>query len=401
MAGLQSCLSSPRWRQKRNARRPPARAFVSSFSGGSAGCGWLRSPPRFPSSCSVSPPATTTSVFARLIDARLHGERAARAAARLRAAARTAPRPVADAIGSCRSAERSRLRAARRGREAGRVRGRRRGAVAIMPRGGDSSGQTGPRRLPEAAAPACRRAGAPAAAAASRSRRAAGARHGAERAADARRAAADRAHRRRARKAPAGAARGDPAAHAAGGARDRGSPLLRASRRRSDRHRRRACSRNLRGKRTYLAGGSTITQQLVRNVFLPTVRRHDAAGGARAIDRGASCSRVWCRSCSTQRASKDEILELYLNDVSLGQRGSFGDPRRRRRRRGCSSARTSATCTLAEAATIAGVIQSPSALSPFNNPTRCQRAAQRRAAGDGRRRLHHRRTRPTARRRSR
>ena len=45
--------------------------------------------------------------------------------------------------------------------------------------------------------------------------------------------------------------------------------------------------------------------------------------------------------------------------------------------------------TLAEAATIAGVIQSPSALSPFNNPARCTRAPQRRAAGDGRRRLHH------------
>ena len=51
--------------------------------------------------------------------------------------------------------------------------------------------------------------------------------------------------------------------------------------------------------------------------------------------------------------------------------------------------------SLAEAATIAGVIQSPSALSPFNNPSACQRAAQRRAAGDGRRRITSRRRPPT------
>src|SRR5262245_63501274 len=72
-----------------------------------------------------------------------------------------------------------------------------------------------------------------------------------------------------------------------------------------------------------------------------------------------------------RRSTKDEILELYLNDIPLGQRGSFGI-------RGVSEAarlffgKDLSNVSLAEAATIAGVIQSPSALNPFNNPTRCR-----------------------------
>jgi penicillin-binding protein 1B len=73
----------------------------------------------------------------------------------------------------------------------------------------------------------------------------------------------------------------------------------------------------------------------------------------------------------TQRASKDEILEMYLNDIPLGQRGSFavfGVAEASRLFFGKDVGNVS----LAEAATIAGVIQSPSALSPFNNPKRCR-----------------------------
>ena len=73
----------------------------------------------------------------------------------------------------------------------------------------------------------------------------------------------------------------------------------------------------------------------------------------------------------TSRASKDDILEMYLNDVPLGQRGSFaifGVAEASRLFFGKDVSNVS----LAEAATIAGVIQSPSALSPFNNPQRCR-----------------------------
>ena len=75
-----------------------------------------------------------------------------------------------------------------------------------------------------------------------------------------------------------------------------------------------------------------------------------------------------------RRASKDEILELYLNDVYLGQRGSFAI-------HGVAEAariffgKDVANLTLAEAALIAGVIQSPAPRSPFANP---ERAVERR-----------------------
>ena len=75
-----------------------------------------------------------------------------------------------------------------------------------------------------------------------------------------------------------------------------------------------------------------------------------------------------------RRASKDEILELYLNEVYLGQRGSFAI-------HGVAEAarlffgKDVGNLTLAESATVAGMIQSPPALSPFNAP---QRARDRR-----------------------
>ena len=70
-----------------------------------------------------------------------------------------------------------------------------------------------------------------------------------------------------------------------------------------------------------------------------------------------------------RRASKDEILELYLNDVYLGQRGSFAI-------HGVAEAsriffgKDVANITIAEAAVIAGVIQSPASRSPFSNSKR-------------------------------
>jgi penicillin-binding protein 1B len=62
---------------------------------------------------------------------------------------------------------------------------------------------------------------------------------------------------------------------------------------------------------------------------------------------------------------------MYLNDIPLGQRGSFaifGVAEASRLFFG----KDVSNLSVAEAATIAGVIQSPSALSPFNNPLRCR-----------------------------
>jgi len=126
------------------------------------------------------------------------------------------------------------------------------------------------------------------------------------------------------------------------------------------------------GRRGYLGGGSTVTQQLVRNVFLP---KFEGLGMTLQEARARSLRRklleMWVSIVLTQRASKDEILEMYLNDIPLGQRGSFavfGVAEASRLFFG----RDVSNVSLAEAATIAGVIQQPSALSPFNNPARCK-----------------------------
>ena len=120
----------------------------------------------------------------------------------------------------------------------------------------------------------------------------------------------------------------------------------------------RAVLTNIFGTRRYTSGGSTITQQLVRNTFLTqekTLKRKFTE---------------WLMSVALERRlSKDQILELYLNDVYLGQRGSFavhGVPEAARLFFGKDVNNVSLT----EAATIAGVIQAPPRYSPFNNPDR-------------------------------
>jgi penicillin-binding protein 1B len=124
------------------------------------------------------------------------------------------------------------------------------------------------------------------------------------------------------------------------------------------------------GRRGYLAGGSTITQQLVRNVFLPKFEGMTLKS-ARARSLRRKALEIFVSVVLTSRASKDEILELYLNNIPLGQRGSFaisGVPEAARLFFG----KDVSNLSISEAATIAGVIQSPSALSPFNNPGRCK-----------------------------
>lgn len=99
-------------------------------------------------------------------------------------------------------------------------------------------------------------------------------------------------------------------------------------------------------------GGSTITQQLVKNTYLSperTFRRKFAeAMLAFTLER---------------RLSKEDIFALYANEIYLGQRGSIGV-------RGVEQAahvyfgKELKDLTLPEAATIAGMIQSPSRYSP-------------------------------------
>jgi penicillin-binding protein 1B len=124
---------------------------------------------------------------------------------------------------------------------------------------------------------------------------------------------------------------------------------------------------NLRGEKRYLVGGSTITQQLARNFFLTEQLAQEAATGQRSMRR--KLLEQFMAVILERKASKDGILELYLNDVYLGQRGSFAI-------HGVAEAsrlffgKDVSNISLAEAATIAGVIQSPAYWSPFHSSDR-------------------------------
>jgi penicillin-binding protein 1B len=119
-----------------------------------------------------------------------------------------------------------------------------------------------------------------------------------------------------------------------------------------------AVVRNVRSDSPIPHGGSTITQQLCKNFFLTPERSY------RRKAQEALLAFVLER-----RATKQEILELYLNDVYLGQSGSFsvngvGEAARTYFRKDV------ANLTLPESALIAGMIQSPNPYNPFRHEKR-------------------------------
>ena len=135
-----------------------------------------------------------------------------------------------------------------------------------------------------------------------------------------------------------------------------------------------AAMTNIFGDNPNLVGYSTITQQLARMFFLADEFNAELTEGRRSYAR--KLREALMSLILERRASKDTILELYLNDVYLGQRGSFAI-------HGVAEAarlffgKDVANLTLSEAALIAGVIQSPAPRSPFTNP---ERAIERRDA---------------------
>lgn len=103
-------------------------------------------------------------------------------------------------------------------------------------------------------------------------------------------------------------------------------------------------------------GGSTLTQQLMKNFFLTNKR-----------DWRRKIKEALMAIIAERLYSKDQILENYINDIYLGQRGQEGiygvweaseyyfskEPR---------------DLTIGEMATIAGMIRSPNGLNPLRHP---------------------------------
>ena len=95
-------------------------------------------------------------------------------------------------------------------------------------------------------------------------------------------------------------------------------------------------------------GGSTITQQLARNIFLTNSRTF-----GRKVKEGVLALAL------ERKFSKDQILELYLNRVYFGG-GAYGIDAASRRFFGHSAD----TLSLGEAAIIAGLVKAPSNYAP-------------------------------------
>jgi monofunctional biosynthetic peptidoglycan transglycosylase len=108
-------------------------------------------------------------------------------------------------------------------------------------------------------------------------------------------------------------------------------------------------------------GGSTITQQLAKNLYLSPARTPWRKLRELAIARRLE-----------KRLSKKRILELYLNVIEFGPR-IFGVEAASRRYLGKSAADVSRE----EAATLAAVIPSPRIYDPVRHPDRVARRARR------------------------
>jgi penicillin-binding protein 1A len=107
-------------------------------------------------------------------------------------------------------------------------------------------------------------------------------------------------------------------------------------------------------------GASTITQQLAKNLFLTQERTV-----SRKLQEVALA--FWLE----HKFTKAEILELYLNRVYFGS-GAYGVEAAAQRYFGKSARQL----TLAEAAMLAGLVQSPSRLAPSHNPDGAERRAR-------------------------
>ncbi|MEN8161138.1 MAG: PBP1A family penicillin-binding protein, partial [Myxococcota bacterium] len=119
---------------------------------------------------------------------------------------------------------------------------------------------------------------------------------------------------------------------------------------------------NVRARRV-VEGGSTLTQQLVKNLYV---------GDRRSLLR--KLREAPLAMLLELRHTKDEILEAYLNEIYLGQSGALAIHGVERAAQHYFGKRAE-DLTLPEAALLAGLIPAPNRYSPLRHP---ERAVERR-----------------------
>ncbi|HEV2619400.1 MAG TPA: transglycosylase domain-containing protein, partial [Acidobacteriaceae bacterium] len=120
---------------------------------------------------------------------------------------------------------------------------------------------------------------------------------------------------------------------------------------------------DLRGDRRWTGGGSTLTMQLARGLFLSPERR---------LKR--KLIEIMITFHLESRFTKQQIFEMYANQINLGHRGSyaingFGEAAE------TFFGKDLRQLDTAQCALLAGMIQSPSRLDPYRHP---ERAMERR-----------------------
>ena len=104
-------------------------------------------------------------------------------------------------------------------------------------------------------------------------------------------------------------------------------------------------------------GGSTLTQQLVKNLFLSNERTLN-----RKVAEAVLAMRV------EQVFTKEQILEMYLNQVFWGKNTNGAETASQN-----YFGKSAADLTLGEAAMLAGTIQAPSVFNPVDNFTEAKK----------------------------
>ena len=110
-------------------------------------------------------------------------------------------------------------------------------------------------------------------------------------------------------------------------------------------------------------GGSTLTQQYVKNVLITQATNKQELDDARGRSPIRKLREIRYALALEKRYTKDEILERYLNIAYFGA-GAYGIEAAAHR----YFSKPASDLTLPEAATLAGIVQQPTAYDPLRNP---------------------------------